>query len=186
MAATIRFMAKIESKVVGGHDQCALGMLQRRGKAAAHHIAQHIEDHHVRVFQQVVLLEQLHGLADHVTATACASRRSAGLDAHDAVVAFVDEVLGAQFLGVEVDLFEHVDDRWHQLLGEREGRVVLRITADLQHALAQLGKGCRQVGGGGGLADTALAVDGEHFRRADVHVRIKMNLDAAFTVGPFE
>jgi hypothetical protein len=63
-------------------------------------------------------------------------------------------------------------------------RVVLRVAADLQHALAQLGKGCRQVGRGGRLADAALAVDGKDFRRVDFHGRIQMNLDAAFAVGP--
>ena len=48
------------------------------------------------------VLEQLDGLADDVAAAAGTGRRAAGLDAHHAVVAFVDEVLGSKFLGMEV------------------------------------------------------------------------------------
>ena len=96
-------------------------MLQRRGEAAADHVAEHVEDHDVGVFEQVMLLQQLHRLADDVAAAAGAGRRAAGLDAHHAVVALEDEVLDAQFLGVEVHRLEHVDDGRHQLLGQREG-----------------------------------------------------------------
>jgi hypothetical protein len=170
-------------EVVGGDDQRAVGVLQRRGEAPAHHIAQHVEDHHVGVLQQVVLLEQLHGLADHVAAAAGARRRPAGLDAHHAVVAFEDEVLEPQLLGVEVDRLEHVDDGGHQLLGQREGAVVLGVAADLQHPLAELGEGGRQVGGGGALADAALAVDGEDLGVADLHARVELHLHAALAVG---
>ena len=46
--------------------------------------------------------------------------RAARLDAHHAVVAFVDEILGTQFLGVEVHRLEHVDHRRHEPLGQRE------------------------------------------------------------------
>ena len=116
-------------------------MLQRRRKTTAHHITEHVEDHHVGVLQQVMLLEQLHGLAGHIATAAGASRRTTGLHAHDAVEAFEHEVLRAQFLGVEIHGFKDVDHRGHHLLGEREGAVVLRVAADLQHPLAQLGEG---------------------------------------------
>ena len=96
-------------EVVGGHDQRAVGVLERGGEAAAHDVAQHVEDHDVGLFEQVMLLEELHGLAHDVAAATGAGRRSAGLDAHDAVVALEHEVLGAQFLGMEIDLFEDVD-----------------------------------------------------------------------------
>ena len=99
----MRFIAKIESKSLAATISAAVGMLQRRGEAAADHVAEHVEDDHVGVLEQVVLLQQLHRLADDVAAAAGAGRRAAGLDAHHAVVALEDEVLGAQLLGVEVD-----------------------------------------------------------------------------------
>jgi hypothetical protein len=106
----MRFIAKIESKSFACHDQRPARVLERRGKAAADHVAEHVEDHDVGVFEQVMLLQQLHRLADDVAAAAGARRRAAGLDAHHAVVALVDEILDAQLLGVEVDRLQHVDD----------------------------------------------------------------------------
>ncbi len=113
-------------------------MLQRSGKAAADDVAEHVEDHDVGIFEQMMLLEKLDGLADDITAAAGAGRRPAGLQAHDPVIAFEHEIFRAQLLGVEVHGFQHVDHRRHQTLGQREGRVVLGIAADLQHALAEL------------------------------------------------
>ena len=69
-------------EIVGRDDQRPLGMLQRRGEAAAHHVAQHVEDHHVGVFEKMVLLEQLDGLPDDVAAAAGPGRRTAGFDTH--------------------------------------------------------------------------------------------------------
>jgi hypothetical protein len=97
-------------KVIGGDDHGAVGMLQRRGETAADHIAQHVEDHHIGVFQQVMLFQQLDGLAHDIAAAAGAGGRAAGLDTHDPVVADGHEILGAQFLGVEIDILEDVDD----------------------------------------------------------------------------
>ena len=132
-------------EVVGRHDERTVGMLQGRSETAAHHITQHIEDHHVGIFKQVVLLEQLHRLAHHIPATASASRRPACFHAHHTVVAFEHEVLQAQFFGVEVDRLQYIDHRGHELLGERESGVVLGVAADLQHSLAELGECDRQV-----------------------------------------
>ena len=171
MAATMRFMAKIEVEIVGGDDERAVGMLQRRGEATADDVAEHVEDHDVGVLEQVMLLQELHRLADDIAAAAGAGRRAAGLDAHDAVVALVDEVLDAQLLAVEVHALQHVDDGRHEPLGQREGRIVLRVAADLQHALADLGERGREIGRHRALADAALAVDREHLRGADRDVR---------------
>ena len=112
-------------------------MLQRSREAAANHIAQHIEDHHIGFFQQVVFLQQFHRLSGDIPTTAGAGRRTAGFDALHAVVALKDVIFGPQFLGVEVHGFEDIDHRGHHLLGEGEGGIVLGITADLQHPLAQ-------------------------------------------------
>ena len=112
-------------------------MLQGGRKATADHVAQHVEDHDVGVFQHVVLLEQFHGLANDITAAASASRGAACLHAFHAVEAFKHEVLGAEFLGMKIDVFEDVDDRGDQRAGQRERAVMLRITADLQDALAE-------------------------------------------------
>jgi hypothetical protein len=84
---------------------------------------------------------------------------------------------------VEVHRLEHVDDGGQHLLGQREGAVVLGIAADLQHALAELGEGDRQVRRGGALADAALAVDGEDLGGADLQVRVELHLHAALAVG---
>ena len=84
---------------------------KRGGKAAADHIAQHVEDHHIGVFQQVMLLQQFHRLAHDIAAAAGAGGRAARLDAFHAVEAFGHEILGAQFLGVEIDVLQDVDHR---------------------------------------------------------------------------
>jgi hypothetical protein len=44
-------------EIVGRDDQRAVGVLQRGGEAAADHVAEHVEDHDVGVFQQVVLFQ---------------------------------------------------------------------------------------------------------------------------------
>ena len=98
-------------EVVGRDDHRAVGVLQGGREAAADHVAEDVEDHHVGVFQKVVLLQELDGLADDVAAAAGACGRAASLDADHAVVAGGDEILGAEFLGVEVDLLEDVDHR---------------------------------------------------------------------------
>ena len=98
----MRFIAKMQSKSLAVTISAAVGMLQGRREAAADDVAQHVEDHHVGVVEQVMLLQQLHRLADDVAAAAGAGGRAAGLDAHHAVVALEHEVLGAQLLGVEV------------------------------------------------------------------------------------
>jgi hypothetical protein len=169
-------------EVVGGDDQRAVGVLERRREAAADDVAEDVEDHDVGVVEEVVLLEELHGLADDVAAAAGARRRPAGLDAHHAAVALVDEVLGAQLLGVEVDVLQHVDHGRHQLLGQGEGRVVLGVAADLQDALAEPGEGDGEVRGGRRLADAALAVDGEDLGALDALGRVEADLDGAFAV----
>ena len=86
-------------------------MLQGRGKPAAHHIAQDVENHHIGVFQQVMFLQQLDRLPHDVTATAGARGRTACLDAHHAVIAFEHVVFGPELFRVEIDPFQHVDDR---------------------------------------------------------------------------
>ena len=82
-------------EIVGGHDQAVIGMLQGGRKATTHHITQHIKNHHVGVFEQVVLLEQLHGLARDIAATARTRRRTTGFDTHHPIEALKDKVLGA-------------------------------------------------------------------------------------------
>ena len=128
-------------EIVGGHNQAIVGVLQRGGETTTHHIAEHIEDHHIGVFQQMVLLEQLHGLPGHVSAAARARRWAAALDALHPVEAGEDEILRPQLFAVEVHLLEDVDHRRHHLVGEGEGAVVLGVAADLKHPLAQLREG---------------------------------------------
>ena len=106
-------------------------MQQGRGETTANHIAQNVEDHDIRVIQQVMFLEQLHRLANHIAAASRASRRTAGFHAHHAIIAFKDEIFGAQFFSVELYRFQHVKHRWDQALGQREGAVMLGIAADL-------------------------------------------------------
>jgi hypothetical protein len=60
---------------------------------------------------------------------------------------------------------------------------MLRITADLKHAVTELRKRRRQVGRGRRLADPALAVDGEDLGSLDLVTRVELNLDRAFPVG---
>ena len=120
-------------------------MLQRRGKAAADHIPQNVKNHHIRFIQKMVLLQQLHGLTHDITATAGAGRRAARFHAFHTIKAFKHEIFRTQFLRMKIDFFENIDHRRDQGSGQCEGAVMLWITADLQHALAQLGKRRRQV-----------------------------------------
>jgi hypothetical protein len=62
-------------------------------------------------------------------------------------------------------------------------RIVLGVTADLQHALAQLAESHRKVGRCGALADAALAVDGKYLGGADLDARVQLHLHAAFAVA---
>ena len=112
-------------------------MLQGCGKATAHHVAQHVEDHDVGFFEQMVLLEQFDGLPDDIAAAAGAGRGSARLDAHHAIITLEHIVFGAKLFGMEFDRLKHVDDGRHQFLGQRERAVMLGIATDLQHALAE-------------------------------------------------
>jgi hypothetical protein len=141
MAVTMRFMAKMLSKSLAAtirpRSACS------RGAAKPPHTTSPSTSNttDVGVLQQVVLLQQLHRLADDVAAAAGARGRAAGLDAHHAGMALHHEILGAEFLGVEVHALQHVDHGGDHALGEGEGAVVLGIAADLQHALAELGEG---------------------------------------------
>ena len=170
-------------EVIGRDDQRAVGVLQGCGKSAANHIAQHIKDHHVGVFQQVVLFEQLDGLTNHIAAAAGARRRAAGFDAHHAVVAGENKVFQPQLFGMEIHGLQRVDHRGIELLGQGEGGIVLGVAADLQHAFTQLAEGRRQVRRGGALADATLAVDSKYFSVANLHARVHLYLHAAFTIA---
>ena len=128
-------------EIIRSHDHGAVGVLQRCSKATTHHIAEHIKDHHVCVFQQVMLFEQLHSLSHHVATTAGTRRWAACFHTHHAVVALEHKVFDTQFLGVKVDGLQHVDHRGQHLLGQREGTVMFGVTADLQDPFPHLGKG---------------------------------------------
>ena len=158
-------------------------MLQGRGKSAADHIAQHIKNHHVGVFQQVVLFEQLDGLSDHIAAATGSRRRAAGFDAHHAVVAGENKVFQPQLFGMEIHGFQRVDHRGIELLGQGEGGIMLGVAADLQHAFTQLAEGRRQIRRGGALADAAFAVNGKDFGGANFHAGVQLDLHAAFTIA---
>jgi hypothetical protein len=59
---------------------------------------------------------------------------------------------------------------------------VLRVAADLEHALAELGEGHGQVRRGRALADAALAVDGKDLGLVDLDLGIEVDLQAALAV----
>ena len=124
-------------KVIGGHDQGAIGMLQWRGKSAADHIAQNVKDHDICVFEHVMLLEQFDRLAHDIAATARARRGAARLNAFDAIEPFEDKIFWAQLFWMKVDFFQDIDHRWNQRSCEGKGAVMFGITADLQHAFSQ-------------------------------------------------
>ena len=130
-------------EIVGCDDQRPLGMLERRGKPATDNVAEHVEDHDIRVFQKVMLLEQLHRLSNDISAAARACGRPARLDAHHAIIALKDIILGAQFLAVELHALKHVDHCRREALCQRERRVVLGVATDLQDALAEMRERCR-------------------------------------------
>ena len=157
-------------------------MLQGGCKTTAHHIAQHIEDDHVGVFQQMVFFQELDGLTHHIAAAAGASGWATGLDAHHTVVALKHKVFYAQLFGMKVHGFKHINHRGQHFFGERESAVVLGVTTDLQHPLAQSGKGGRQVRRCGALTNTAFAVNGKDFGIADLDAGVELHLHAALAV----
>jgi hypothetical protein len=108
----------------------------------------------------------------------------AGFNTHDAVVALENEVFNAQFFGVKVDCFQHVDDGRQHLLGQRESRIVFGVAADLQHPFAHVRKGRRQVGTGGAFANATFAVDGKHLGVADLQIRVELHLQTALAIKP--
>ena len=111
-------------------------MLKRSSEATANHIAQHVKDHHIGVFEKMVLLQQLHGLAGDIAAAPGSGRWSSAFHALHTVVSGEHEVLGAELFAVKVHLLENVNHRWHHFVGEGECAVVLRVTANLEHAFA--------------------------------------------------
>jgi hypothetical protein len=67
-----------------------------------------------------------------------------------------------------------------------EGGIVLRVAADLQDALAHDREGGGEVRRGGGLADPALAVDGEDLRALDLERGVEVDLHRAVAVEATE
>jgi hypothetical protein len=60
---------------------------------------------------------------------------------------------------------------------------MLWITADLKHALAELGEGGRQIRGCRAFANPAFAINGKDLRFADLQIGIKLYLNAAFAIS---
>src|SRR6056297_2202671 len=63
---------------------------------------------------------------------------------------------------------------------------MLGVAADLQHPLAHLGEGGRQVRAGRRFADAALAIDREHLGALDLRRSVLMDLYGAFSVLSLE
>ncbi|CAI8208358.1 MAG: Uncharacterised protein [Prochlorococcus marinus str. MIT 9313] len=68
-------------------------MLQGCSEAATDHVSKDIEDHHIGVFQQVMLFKQLYGLPSDVTTATGAGWRPTTLDTLDSIEAFKHEVI---------------------------------------------------------------------------------------------
>jgi mannitol/fructose-specific phosphotransferase system IIA component (Ntr-type) len=136
----------------------------------------------VGFLKEMMLLEKLHRLADDIAAATGSSRGTASLDAHHAIVSLEDKILRAQFFRVKIDRFEDVDHGRDQALGEREGRVMLRVAADLQNPLAEFREGGGKIRGRRRFSDPAFAIDRENLRRANRNRRIEMDLHAAFAI----
>ena len=60
---------------------------------------------------------------------------------------------------------------------------MLWITADLEHALAELGEGYGKIGGGGAFANAPLSINGKHLRALDLKGRVLVHLQAALPIG---
>ena len=115
-------------------------MLKGGCKSSANHISQDVKDHHVGVLQEVVLLQQFHGLPCHVATAARACRWPAAFHTLHTVEAGEDEIIRPELFTVKINLLQDVNHRWHHHVGEGEGAVVLWVAADLQHPLSQFGK----------------------------------------------
>ena len=81
-------------EIVCCNDEAVIGVLKGCGKSSTHHIPKNVKDHHVGVFQEVMLLEQLHGLSGDIAPAACSRWGAAAFNAHHAVVAGEHEVVG--------------------------------------------------------------------------------------------
>ena len=69
---------------------------------------------------------------------------------------------------MKINRLQGIDHRRHQGFSQREGRVVLRVAADLNDPFTELGKGRRQVRRGRAFADTAFAIDGKDLGLVDL------------------
>ena len=171
-------------EIIGSNDQAVVGVLKRCGKATTHHISQHIKDHHIGFFEQVVLLEQFHRLACDIATATSTRRRTTRLHTHHAVVTLKHKVFGPQFFSMKINRFENIDHGGHHSLGEGESAVVLWIATDLQHPLTQLREGRRKVGRGSGFTDPTFAINRQHQGTLlDSHGGIKVYLHAALAIG---
>ena len=137
----------------------------RQAEAAAHHVAQEVEQHVVEApLVEAELLEQLEAVDDAAPAAAAADFGPAELHREHAVALEAD-VADLHLLAGELLLRGRLDDRRAGAAAEQQrGGVALRVAADQQHLLALLRHHVGEVGEREALADAALAVDGDDLR----------------------
>ena len=83
---------------------------------------------------------------------------------------------------MEIHILENIDHRRLQMAGQGKGAVMLGVTTDLEHFLAQLGERRREVGRGRRFPDPAFAVNRENLRALDLHRRVEMHLQRSLAI----
>ena len=134
----------------------------RQAEAAAHHIAQEVEQHEVEVpLVEAKLLEQFEAVDDAPAAAAPAHLGAAELHREHAV-ALETHIADANLLAGGLLARGGLDDGGAGAAAEQQrGSVRLRVAADEQDLLALLRHHIAEVGQRERLADAALAVDGD-------------------------
>ena len=134
----------------------------RQAEAAADHVAQEVEQDVVEApVVEAELFQELEAVDDAASAAAATDFGSAKLHGEDAALLEAD-VADLDFLAGGLLARRGLDDGRAGAAAEQErGGVALGIAADEQHALALLRHHVGEVGQREGLADAALAVDGD-------------------------
>ena len=134
----------------------------RQAKAAAHHVAQEIEQDVIKApIVEAQFFQGFKAVDDATTAATTANLGPAQFHGEHAVALEAD-VFNRELFARKLLLGRGFDDRRRRLAAKQQaGGVALGIAADQQHALALLRHHVGEVGEREALAGTALAVNGD-------------------------
>ena len=155
-------VGRVERHLLAGcHDQHVLriALADRRGKAAADDVAEHVVEHDVRLLplEELEVLEQVERRDDAAPRAAESRRRPARLDAEHAAKAARRDCLERSGLFIELPHVAH-DGLQRPAAEQIDRRVRLRVTADLDDLFSLNRQRRRQIARQRRLPDAALSI----------------------------